>query len=251
MLRHHNLLNDYRPGENKYLFSTSFKKPEKPMMPSATSSIGSQPTNSDIDAICLRFHKDLLRSLEETVVPKHVNDAFDPAMMRRLFLDEFQNTFDKSRISPPNSYDSSDMSGSLSPVDFNFDYGDPAMLQRQRRARKPPEGYLCHLCFCKGHYIKDCPEARPKGEGLTPYQGKKRCFGEYKCPTCKRKWMSGNSWSNMGQMCIKCSILVYPHKQRPLDKPDGLDVSDQTKEHPQSLCEKCKVLGYYCRRAAS
>ncbi|KAG7266072.1 hypothetical protein CRUP_002550 [Coryphaenoides rupestris] len=55
--------------------------------------------------------------------------------------------------------------------------------------------------------------ARPKGEGLTPYQGKKRCFGEYKCPKCKRKWMSGNSWANMGQECIKCHINVYPHKQ--------------------------------------
>ena len=92
-------------------------------------------------------------------------------------------------------------------------------------------------------------QARPKGEGLTPYQGKKRCFGEFKCPLCKRKWMSGNSWANTGQQCIKCYINVYPHKQRPLDKPDGLDVSDQTKEHPQDLCEKCKGLGYYCRRA--
>ena len=26
---------------------------------------------------------------------------------------------------------------------------------------------------------------------------------------------------------------MYPHKQRPLEKPDGLDVSDQSKEHPQ------------------
>ncbi|XP_077506142.1 zinc finger CCHC domain-containing protein 24-like [Amblyomma americanum] len=117
-----------------------------------------------------------------------------------------------------------------------------------RAARKPPPNYLCHLCFCKGHYIKDCPQARPKGEGLTPYQGKKRCFGEYKCPKCKRKWMSGNSWANMGQKCIKCHLNVYPHKQRPLEKPDGLDVSDQSKEHPQHLCEKCKSLGYYCRR---
>ncbi|KAK8758924.1 hypothetical protein V5799_003445 [Amblyomma americanum] len=98
-----------------------------------------------------------------------------------------------------------------------------------RAARKPPPNYLCHLCFCKGHYIKDCPQipvggglrdsvasnhsARPKGEGLTPYQGKKRCFGEYKCPKCKRKWMSGNSWANMGQKCIKCHLNVYPHKQ--------------------------------------
>ncbi|XP_037547022.1 zinc finger CCHC domain-containing protein 24 [Nematolebias whitei] len=120
--------------------------------------------------------------------------------------------------------------------------------ETHKHSKRPPPNYLCHLCFNKGHYIKDCPQARPKGEGLTPYQGKKRCFGEYKCPKCKRKWMSGNSWANMGQECIKCHINVYPHKQRPLEKPDGLDVSDQSKEHPQHLCEKCKILGYYCRR---
>ncbi|XP_076271268.1 zinc finger CCHC domain-containing protein 24-like [Rhynchophorus ferrugineus] len=91
-------------------------------------------------------------------------------------------------------------------------------------------------------------KARPKREGNIPYQETKRCFGEYKCPKCKRKWMSANSWSNMGQECIKCLINVYPHKQRPLEKPDGLDVSDQSKEHPQHLCQMCKELGYCCRR---
>ncbi|XP_057591981.1 zinc finger CCHC domain-containing protein 24 isoform X2 [Hippopotamus amphibius kiboko] len=85
--------------------------------------------------------------------------------------------------------------------------------ETRKPSKRPPPNYLCHLCFNKGHYIKDCPQARPKGEGLTPYQGKKRCFGEYKCPKCKRKWMSGNSWANMGQECIKCHINVYPHKQ--------------------------------------
>lgn len=117
-----------------------------------------------------------------------------------------------------------------------------------RYLKRPPNTYLCHLCFQKGHYIKDCPQARPKGEGKTPYQGRKRCFGEYKCPKCKRKWMSGNSWANTGQECIKCHVNVYPHKQRPLEKPDGLDVSDQSKMHPQELCQKCKELGMYCRR---
>lgn len=121
-------------------------------------------------------------------------------------------------------------------------------LDKKVKGRKLPPNYLCHLCFKKGHHIKECPQARPKGEGLTPYQGKKRCFGEFRCTKCKRKWMSGNSWANCGQECIKCRINVYPHKQRPLDKPDGLDVSDQSKVHPQHLCEKCKSLGYYCRR---
>ncbi|XP_055691738.1 zinc finger CCHC domain-containing protein 24-like [Lutzomyia longipalpis] len=121
-------------------------------------------------------------------------------------------------------------------------------VDTKKPPKQPPPSYLCHLCFMKGHYIRDCPQARPKAEGKTPYQGKKRCFGEYKCPKCKRKWMSGNSWANMGQECIKCHVNVYPHKQRPLEKPDGLDVSDQSKVHPQMLCEKCRTLGFYCRK---
>ncbi|XP_032358856.1 zinc finger CCHC domain-containing protein 24 [Etheostoma spectabile] len=153
-----------------------------------------------------------------------------------------------------NFYKSSSPYGSLNNIVDGLSsladhFSDLSLSPETRKpSKRPPPNYLCHLCFNKGHYIKDCPQARPKGEGLTPYQGKKRCFGEYKCPKCKRKWMSGNSWANMGQECIKCHINVYPHKQRPLEKPDGLDVSDQSKEHPQHLCEKCKVLGYYCRR---
>lgn len=133
-------------------------------------------------------------------------------------------------------------------ADLTEQLADVSLLDRRSTLKRLPPTYLCHLCFQKGHYIKDCPQARPKGEGKTPYQGRKRCFGEYKCPKCKRKWMSGNSWSNMGQECIKCHINVFPHKQRPLEKPDGLDVSDQSKVHPQHLCQKCKELGYYCRR---
>ncbi|RZC39302.1 zinc finger CCHC domain-containing protein 24 [Asbolus verrucosus] len=139
---------------------------------------------------------------------------------------------------------SSNQDSSLSDLAEQF-----AELALDRRSvKRPPPSYLCHLCFSKGHYIKDCPKARPKGEGKTPYQGRKRCFGEYKCPKCKRKWMSGNSWANTGQDCIKCHINVFPHKQRPLEKPDGLDVSDQSKVHPQHLCQKCKELGFYCRK---
>ncbi|CBY31888.1 unnamed protein product [Oikopleura dioica] len=115
----------------------------------------------------------------------------------------------------------------------------------ERPRRSPPSGYLCHLCFGPGHFITDCPESKPKGEGLTPYQGKKRCFGEFKCPKCKRKWLSANSWCNMGQECIKCRINVYPSKQRPLNKQEAAAVAQR--EHPKELCEKCQTLGRYCR----
>ncbi|XP_039756355.1 zinc finger CCHC domain-containing protein 24-like isoform X2 [Pararge aegeria] len=85
-------------------------------------------------------------------------------------------------------------------------------------------------------------------KGLTPYQGKKRCFGEYRCPQCKRRWMSANSWANSGQDCNKCRINVYPHRQMPLHKPGGLDKSDPTKKHPRELCQKCRSLKSYCGR---
>ncbi|XP_020792577.2 zinc finger CCHC domain-containing protein 24-like [Boleophthalmus pectinirostris] len=87
------------------------------------------------------------------------------------------------------------------------------------------------------------------GTKKTPYQGKRRCFGEYQCSQCSRKWMSANSWANMGQECTSCKINVYPHRQRPLEKPDGLDDHlDPDKAHLQHLCEKCKKMGRCCRQ---
>lgn len=52
-------------------------------------------------------------------------------------------------------------SGSLSPdsVDLEFCL-TPLQLAQRKKLRKPPDGYLCHLCFGKGHYIKDCPQVR-------------------------------------------------------------------------------------------
>ncbi len=50
-------------------------------------------------------------------------------------------------------------SGSLSPDSIDLDFSmNSLQLAESKRMRKPPDGYLCHLCFCKGHYIKDCPQ---------------------------------------------------------------------------------------------
>jgi len=35
---------------------------------------------------------------------------------------------------------------------------DADQSSRFRAAKKPPSSYLCHLCFQKGHFIKDCPQ---------------------------------------------------------------------------------------------
>lgn len=29
---------------------------------------------------------------------------------------------------------------------------------QQKSIRPPPGNYMCHLCFQKGHYIRDCPQ---------------------------------------------------------------------------------------------
>ena len=41
---------------------------------------------------------------------------------------------------------------------------------------------------------------------------------------------------------------IFIFSQRPLEKNFEIETSDKSKVHPQHLCEKCKQLGYYCRR---
>ncbi|XP_077989396.1 zinc finger CCHC domain-containing protein 24-like [Glandiceps talaboti] len=74
----------------------------------------------------------------------------------------------------------------------------------------------------------------------------RRCFGEYQCTKCNRKWMSANSWKDAGQRCQSCNTVVLAHKQKPLEKPEELAVGDRKKEHPQHLCMKCQSLGHPC-----
>uniref|UniRef100_A0A915Q1Y6 3CxxC-type domain-containing protein n=1 Tax=Setaria digitata TaxID=48799 RepID=A0A915Q1Y6_9BILA len=85
--------------------------------------------------------------------------------------------------------------------------------------KAPPSKYQCHICYRTGHYISDCPmRFNSPYEELTPYQGRKKCYGEFQCQQCKRKWTSQNSVANEAQSCIKCHISVFPHKQLPVDK---------------------------------
>ena len=51
---------------------------------------------------------------------------------------------------------------------------------------------------------------------FTPYQGKKRCFGEYRCQRCMKTWKSANSRANEPQVCTNCHASVYAMKQKSL-----------------------------------
>jgi hypothetical protein len=46
-------------------------------------------------------------------------------------------------------------------------FSDLTLTSEARKpSKRPPPNYLCHLCFNKGHYIKDCPQVRhPLPEG--------------------------------------------------------------------------------------
>lgn len=51
-------------------------------------------------------------------------------------------------------------------------FSDLSLSSEPRKPNKrPPPNYLCHLCFNKGHYIKDCPQVRP----LTHLHHHTRC----------------------------------------------------------------------------
>ena len=78
---------------------------------------------------------------------------------------------------------------------------------------------------------------------------KDRCFGEYKCPKCSRKWMSGYSWKDVPQQCERCRIDVIAHTQSPLrtwSSSDDRNKSDPNKEHRSDLCGMCQQLGHKC-----
>ena len=43
-------------------------------------------------------------------------------------------------------------------------FSDLTLASETRKpSKRPPPNYLCHLCFNKGHYIKDCPQVRQPG----------------------------------------------------------------------------------------
>ncbi|GMR47190.1 hypothetical protein PMAYCL1PPCAC_17385 [Pristionchus mayeri] len=102
--------------------------------------------------------------------------------------------------------------------------------------KTPPNKYQCHICYQHGHYISDCPmRFNTPYDELTPYQGRKKCYGEFQCQICKRKWTSQNSVANEAQSCIKCHVPVFPHKQLPVEKALAMGYIKASKALPAKI----------------
>ena len=63
-----------------------------------------------------------------------------------------------SDIQPPPAKREEDPWKTFDPYPLGFFDDLPLSPDANKKIRRPPDGYLCHLCFCKGHYIKDCPQ---------------------------------------------------------------------------------------------
>ena len=124
-------------------------------------------SDNSIDLHSYDNYYSLQSTTTTTTAPKHRYNSYDSSYDFKVtsdhydFRDEHYDPSDIDKSFRTYSFDEpgSTSSGSLSPdsVDLEF-HLTPFQLAQRKKLRKPPEGYLCHLCFCKGHYIKDCPQ---------------------------------------------------------------------------------------------
>ena len=56
--------------------------------------------------------------------------------------------------------------GSIADIADHFN--ELSLSMERKPGKRPPSTYLCHLCFNKGHYIKDCPQV---SEHVCIYRG--------------------------------------------------------------------------------
>ncbi|XP_066180224.1 zinc finger CCHC domain-containing protein 24 isoform X2 [Sylvia atricapilla] len=70
-------------------------------------------------------------------------------------------------------------------------FSDLSLSSEARKpSKRPPPNYLCHLCFNKGHYIKDCPQS-------IAWSARSRC-PEAVPPCGQIQWISGSRAASAG-----------------------------------------------------
>lgn len=100
----------------------------------------------EITLAWINSHESCVENIVRTDLAECDNNNY-----RYIFFLIFQNGFQTAQNLSTSPY------GSINDLVDHF--SDLSLLSIPRRPNKrPPSSYLCHLCFTKGHYIKDCPQ---------------------------------------------------------------------------------------------
>lgn len=111
---------------------------------------------------------------------------FDSLCLTLSFLQQALNN---------NFYKSSSPYGSLNNIVDGLSsladhFSDLSLSPESRKpSKRPPPNYLCHLCFNKGHYIKDCPQVSQRiGDAAARQSGADPHRQQAKLKQLRRVW---------------------------------------------------------------
>ena len=62
----------------------------------------------------------------------------------------FQHPYSTGLPPPPAGYDNIN--------ELTDQFCELTLAVNKKPNKRPPSTYLCHLCFTKGHFIRDCPQ---------------------------------------------------------------------------------------------
>ncbi|XP_065602773.1 zinc finger CCHC domain-containing protein 24 isoform X2 [Cyrtonyx montezumae] len=92
-------------------------------------------------------------------------------------------------------------------------FSDLSLSSEARKpSKRPPPNYLCHLCFNKGHYIKDCPQ------GIQTLQQRHSCSRYPISPSLIQKkqydlilltWNPGNLFLDFHSLCPTAGTYTH------------------------------------------
>ncbi|GLD60581.1 zinc finger CCHC domain-containing protein 24-like protein, partial [Lates japonicus] len=110
---------------------------------------------------------DAFKAESDTSLQDMNNSKRSAADLSSNYLNNFFHL--RSEALNNNFYKSSSPYGSLNNIVDGLSsladhFSDLSLSPETRKpSKRPPPNYLCHLCFNKGHYIKDCPQVSRSG----------------------------------------------------------------------------------------
>ncbi|KAB0351264.1 hypothetical protein FD754_016121 [Muntiacus muntjak] len=131
-------------------------------------------------------------------------------------------------------------------------FSDLTLTSETRKpSKRPPPNYLCHLCFNKGHYIKDCPQSvgshkglGHRGLGIAPWGGKGVRSSPHLSPSVSLQQGGAlradpTHWATPDSARCRFGILGREVNMRGDLYPKAMDDEAEAEEQRRGVCEFC------------